>query len=1009
MLRRLIWLLLVVASASVCHATNAVYVAQTLAGGNTGADCADAKAVTYFNTSGNWSATPSGIQIGPDTTVHLCGTFTGTSNTTMLTFQGSGTSGHPVILIFETAATLTAPYWASSVGGTSAGAITCGTKNYIVINGNNTGIIENTANGSGLANQQASTGISCFGSNNVIENLTIENLYVQVSPSATLGDNSTVRAIDVTGQNVTISGNLIHDCGWCIFDSYNASDTNLQVLNNQIYNMGHGVAFAAASAVACTSPCLVMTGNHIHDAANWTSTGCAFHQDGLHLFGVSGSSMDGVTVANNTFDGDWGTCPTGFVFVEAGGGGSPAGLKNSTWYNNVMIVVNASFVNTNGWFGVSSGTSGSQLIANNTIVGLNATDNTLCFNMQNLSSVRFTNNIASPCGDPVQISSSTLSQTDYNYYGPSCNNGSNCFIWNGAFKGSFPAWRTACGCDSHGIQNSTQYLNANGTLQGTFPGISAALNLISLGITGLDSDILGITRPVSNAWGMGAFQFVGTYYISPSGNDSNPGTLSSPWLTFTHAIPLLNPGYTLVLETGTYTATNVFPSINCSTTAQNGSAPAPITLIAQSQRKAWIDGDGSAVPFQLQNCSYWTISGLHVSDANNASLSESYTFGVINSSNIKLIYNLVDHTNQLVNEHALGLQGTCNSLVQYNEVYYFHRHAFIDYQNSCTSGNGNEWQQNYSNARGWGSGSTVGNGNGFMAYGSQYSLFENNISENNALGAGMDTEAISGSNNVAHVQFLGVVSLSDNQGMGGAAHQSGTCPNNITYTNDAVVTPVEIGWEPRGVQSLSLTNTSLFPTSGVINNYFQDANNFSGCTPSGTVTNSDILSGNSVTGYNNALDGSCAPGSCTLGTLTLNYDGYFGSGSYSANATVTHQFSTNPALGTCYLWVPLASPAKGAGLSGADIGATVLYAYSGGNPTSTPLWNSSGQLISAGAKVTGLNDQAGSSLFDVGARLHINQGGCSFPAGYLPGPAPTAPNNFSIAQGSLQSSGRIGH
>jgi hypothetical protein len=427
----------------------------------------------------------------------------------MITIGASGTSGNPITVFFENNAVLTAPYWASSVGGTSAGAITCGSHSWIVIDGNNNlGLVENTANGSGLANQHASTGVSCFGSNNVVKNLTIANLYVQVSPSATLGDNSVIRAIDVTGQNVTLQGNTLHDCGWCIIDSYNASDTNLQILNNNIYHMGHGVAFAASTAVACSSPCLIMTGNHIHDAANWTSTGCAFHQDGLHMFGVSGSSMDGVTVANNLFDGDWGTCPTGFVFVEAGGGGSPAGLKNSTWYNNVMIVVNASFVNTNGWFGVSSGTSGSQLIANNTILGLNATDNTLCFNMQNLSSVQFTNNVASPCGDPVQISSSTLSSTNNNFYGPSCNNGANCFIWNGSFTGSFSAWKTACSCDASAVQNNTPKINTNGSLQSGSPAIGIGANLTSLSIAGLDSDYIGTLRPASTAWDAGAYEFV---------------------------------------------------------------------------------------------------------------------------------------------------------------------------------------------------------------------------------------------------------------------------------------------------------------------------------------------------------------------------------------------------------------------------------------------------------------------------------------------------------------------
>jgi hypothetical protein len=479
----------------------------------------------WFSNSANWGTGAS--QIGPATKVLVCGTFTGASNSTLLAFQGNGSSGSPITLTFDKGTVLEAPYWASSEGGTAAGAVTCGSHSWIVIDGANTGTIENTANGSSLANQQPSTGVSCFGSNNIIKNLTISNLYVQVAPSATLGDNSVIRALDVTGQNVTLQGNTIHDCGWCIIDSYANGDTNLQILKNNIYNMGHAVAFAASNAVTCTAPCLIMDSNHIHDAANWSAAGCPFHQDGLHIFGVpAGNSIDGVYVSNNLFDGDWGTCPTGFVFVEAGGGGSPANLKSSYWWNNVMVVVNPGFVNTNGWFGVSSGVSGSQLIFNNTIVGLNATDNSLCFNMQGLSGLSFENNVASPCGDPVQISNSTLVTTNYNFYGPSCQNGNNCFIWNGAFTGSFSSWKSACSCDGSAVQNSTAAVNLDGSLQSGSPAIGMAANLMGAAtgsMASLASDTTEggtrtpLLRAASGRWTAGAYNLgSGTAATAPA-------------------------------------------------------------------------------------------------------------------------------------------------------------------------------------------------------------------------------------------------------------------------------------------------------------------------------------------------------------------------------------------------------------------------------------------------------------------------------------------------------------
>src|SRR5580693_404632 len=81
------------AAIGLSSATNTVYIAQSAQGSSTGADCADAVAASYFNSSSHWSSNPSGTLIGPGTTVHLCGTIS-----TNLTFQGNGASGNPVVI-----------------------------------------------------------------------------------------------------------------------------------------------------------------------------------------------------------------------------------------------------------------------------------------------------------------------------------------------------------------------------------------------------------------------------------------------------------------------------------------------------------------------------------------------------------------------------------------------------------------------------------------------------------------------------------------------------------------------------------------------------------------------------------------------------------------------------------------------------------------------------------------------------------------------------------------------
>jgi hypothetical protein len=494
-----------------------IFVAQSAVGADTGFDCGSAHSYTFFNTEGNWG-TGSG-KIGPGTTVHVCGTIIGTAGGTGLSFQGNGASGNPITLLFEANAVLQAPFWAPSLGGSPAGAITFGVgRSWLTIDGGANGIVQNTANGSGLANHVPSTGVSGFNcSSCTVRNLTIANLYVNLSGSGTLGDNSVVRAIDFNGPNWSIHDNTIHDCGWCVFDGYQDGDTHTEIFNNNIYNMGHAIAYAASTSNGCSSPCLLLHDNHIHDAANWSAPGCPFHQDGLHTFGTTGSSIADLYISNNLFDGDWGVCPTGFIFLEGGTVSppqTPSHLKSFAIWNNVFVVVNSGIVNTNGWISIATGESGTQRIMNNTVLGANATDNTACFVLQNLSGLIFENNTVSPCGSPVRVDSSVLVAVDHNFYGPSCTNGGNCFVWNGSFSGSFSKWKTNCACDINSVQNNTPLLNSDGSLQTNSPASTVGLNLMASAtgnLASLASDTSKgntrqvVARPFSGSWAAGAY------------------------------------------------------------------------------------------------------------------------------------------------------------------------------------------------------------------------------------------------------------------------------------------------------------------------------------------------------------------------------------------------------------------------------------------------------------------------------------------------------------------------
>src|SRR4029450_8622175 len=99
-MRRLLLLLALVLLPALPAYANDVYITQAGAGTQAGTSCANAKPLSYFNTAANWSATPTGILIGPDTTVHVCGTNTVAGGANALDVKGSGTSGHPVTVFF---------------------------------------------------------------------------------------------------------------------------------------------------------------------------------------------------------------------------------------------------------------------------------------------------------------------------------------------------------------------------------------------------------------------------------------------------------------------------------------------------------------------------------------------------------------------------------------------------------------------------------------------------------------------------------------------------------------------------------------------------------------------------------------------------------------------------------------------------------------------------------------------------------------------------------------------
>lgn len=475
---------------------NTVWIAQTALGAGTGVDAADAVAATYFNTAGNWSASPTGIQIGPATIVHLVGTIT-----TTLVAQGNGSSGNPVTIFFEAGSSIQEPACPSN------GCLRADSKSWITVEGNNVGIIESTANGSGLANHVNSAGIEMHPcANCVVQDLTIQNIYVHSSAADDMIDQTQMRCIYVSGSGWIITNNTMHDAGFCVYPDYGNGDAGTVVSNNNIYNVDHGVVPSAFGAFSASN--FTVSGNHIHDYSNWDTTSGNYHHDGVHAYGSSGANLTNLQVYDNLFDGNPGNNFTSDIYFEKPD--ASTSLTGALAFNNVLDISMAP-ANTFGAIAVGALTTGTG-IYNNTIVGANTPVN-YCI-LLNGGNTNIENNIETGCQVFVfefgAIPSVTMNFQTY------------------AAIGSV-GWQDSSSTQYHTLANwqatstspdaNSQLVSSAGLSSGYTPNagsavIGAGTNLTSLGITALNSDKNNVARPGSGAWAAGAFQFVSAAGVS---------------------------------------------------------------------------------------------------------------------------------------------------------------------------------------------------------------------------------------------------------------------------------------------------------------------------------------------------------------------------------------------------------------------------------------------------------------------------------------------------------------
>jgi hypothetical protein len=550
----LIFVCLVATSSAFGSAAN-IYITQN--GSPSGNCTTNVQTPAFFNNAANWGSGAS--QIGPGTTVLLCGTFTSSAQGgNVLTMQGSGSPNNYITITFDTNAQMNSSgWWGSYPSCCGQGAITVSGFNYVIIDGQNTGIIQNMLAGTssascpaGACTQQpgsnGSLGVALKGDHLIVRNLTIQNIYIN--------DGANSGATDAAGQwtgdilvdngstNVHLYNNILnnaraaiwsetsdtHGPNSCPLNGASDNDTGICYYNNTLTDHAWQMAINGSGTANVYN-------NDIGTNANWAYPSNTYHTDGIITFGDPSNAIITDYIFNNYFHGDLGLgSPTAEIYCTYGMSGS-----GSICYifNNVIVGTGTSATNAVGiWVGASvPGTNpiGPIYMFNNTIVGFNAS--ILPYGAVQ-TGLTIENNLASTDSsgyffeeDLLTPGSVIVACDHHNWYG---GRGAP-FTGAGSYY-TFAQWQAA-GFDIDG-SNGNPNLNGNYTLQAGSSAIGLGANLTSLGITALNYDkpvnvgagyvgapnnpraASGTCKPgVTGCWDAGAYQYA-------SGSGPNPPT-----------------------------------------------------------------------------------------------------------------------------------------------------------------------------------------------------------------------------------------------------------------------------------------------------------------------------------------------------------------------------------------------------------------------------------------------------------------------------------------------------
>jgi hypothetical protein len=155
-----------------------------------------------------------------------------------------------------------------------------------------------------------------------------------------------------------------------------------------------------------------------------------------------------------------------------------------------------------------------------------------------------------------------------------------------------------------------------------------------------------------------ALAFSATYYVSPTGNDGNPGTAAAPWRTISKAAGTLTAGSTVIVKAGTYYESLV--------PTHSGTAGNLITFKSETTGAAILDGQSSrteGVDLLSTPASYIRVDGFEIRNFTDSAVTLN-NWGTAVTAGIQVV-NCYVHNNV---GDALNFRNSKDSLIENCDV-----------------------------------------------------------------------------------------------------------------------------------------------------------------------------------------------------------------------------------------------------------------------------------------------------------------------------------------------------